>query len=91
MAQPGAYRDGMQCNAPAAAPTDCPNTAAPAASRPTAAANATTTSSREPGVPASRSSSRPRREEYQTDAYRVYNWLPANRHQAGKGGSVNRN
>ena len=28
---------------------------------------------------------------YGTDAYRVYGWLPADRHQVGKGGAVNRN
>ncbi len=27
----------------------------------------------------------------QTDAYRVYTWLPANRRQVGNGGAVNRN
>ena len=26
---------------------------------------------------------------YRTDAYRVYDWLPADRHQVGKGGAVN--
>ena len=25
------------------------------------------------------------------DAYQVYGWLPANRHEVGKGGEVNRN
>ena len=28
---------------------------------------------------------------YRTDAYRVYGWLPADRHQVGKGGAVNWN
>ena len=28
---------------------------------------------------------------YCTDSYRVYGWLPADRHQVGKGGSVNWN
>ena len=33
----------------------------------------------------------PEEEAYQTDAYRVYTWPPANRLPAGKGGAVNRN
>ena len=33
----------------------------------------------------------PEAEKYRTDAYRVYGWLPANKHEAGKGGEVNRN
>ena len=33
----------------------------------------------------------PEAEKYRTDAYRVYNRLPADRHIAGKGGEVNRN
>ena len=33
----------------------------------------------------------PEAEQYHTDAYRVYGWLPANRHVIGKGGAVNRN
>ena len=28
---------------------------------------------------------------YGTDGYRVYGWLPADRHEVGKGGAVNRN
>ena len=28
---------------------------------------------------------------YRSDAYQVYDWLPADRHVAGKGGAVNRN
>ncbi len=28
---------------------------------------------------------------YETDAYRVYEWLPTNRHKVGKYGAVNRN
>ena len=28
---------------------------------------------------------------YRTDGYRVYGWLPADRHQKGKVGAVNRN
>ena len=28
---------------------------------------------------------------YRTDGYRVYNWLPSDRHQVGKGGAVNWN
>ena len=30
-------------------------------------------------------------ETYRTDAYRVYEWLPADRHEVGKSGEVNRN
>ena len=33
----------------------------------------------------------PDAELYRTDGYRVYNWLPADRHQVGKGGAVNWN
>ena len=33
----------------------------------------------------------PAAELYCTDGYRVYYWLPAARHLAGKGGAVNRN
>ncbi len=33
----------------------------------------------------------PEGEEHPTDAYRVYDWLPANRRQVGKRGVVNRN
>ena len=33
----------------------------------------------------------PEAEQYHTDGYRVYGWLPANRHVTGKGGAVNRN
>ena len=33
----------------------------------------------------------PEAERYRTDAYQVYGWLPANRHEVGKGGEVNRN
>ena len=32
-----------------------------------------------------------KQKQYRTDAYRVYGWLPANRHVIGKGGAVNRN
>ena len=28
---------------------------------------------------------------YRTDGYRVYGWLPADRHEVGKGGAVNWN
>ena len=28
---------------------------------------------------------------YRSDAYQVYDWLPADRHEVGKGGAVNRN
>lgn len=28
---------------------------------------------------------------YRSDAYQVYGWLPADRHEVGKGGAVNRN
>lgn len=30
-------------------------------------------------------------QEYRSDAYQVYDWLPANRHEVGKGSAVNRN
>ena len=33
----------------------------------------------------------PEAERCRTDAYQVYQWLPANRHEVGKGGEVNRN
>ena len=33
----------------------------------------------------------PEAERYRTDAYQVYGWLPANRHEVGKGEEVNRN
>ena len=33
----------------------------------------------------------PEAERYRTDAYQVYGWLPADRHEVGKGGEVNRN
>ena len=33
----------------------------------------------------------PEAEKYRTDAYQVYDWLPAERHIVGKGGEVNRN
>ena len=33
----------------------------------------------------------PEAEEYHTDGYQVYGWLPANRHVVGKGGAVNWN
>ena len=33
----------------------------------------------------------PEAEKYRTDAYRAYGWLPANKHEVGKGGEVNRN
>ena len=33
----------------------------------------------------------PEAELYRTDAYRVYDWLPSDRHQVGKGGAVNWN
>ena len=33
----------------------------------------------------------PEAEQYHTDAYRVYNWLPNDQHVIGKGGAVNRN
>ena len=33
----------------------------------------------------------PEAERYRSDHYRVYEWLPANRHQRGKGSEVNRN
>ena len=33
----------------------------------------------------------PEADLYGTDGYRVYGWLPADRHQVGKGGAVNQN
>ena len=33
----------------------------------------------------------PEAERYRTDAYKVYEWLPHNRHEVGKGSEVNRN
>ena len=33
----------------------------------------------------------PEADLYGTDGYRVYGWLPADRHQVGKSGAVNRN
>ena len=33
----------------------------------------------------------PEAERYRSDAYRVYGWLPRNRHKVGKGSEVNRN
>ena len=33
----------------------------------------------------------PEAERYRSDHYRVYQWLPANRHRMGKGSEVNRN
>ena len=33
----------------------------------------------------------PEAEKYRTDAYRVYEWLPSDRHVVSKGGEVNRN
>ncbi len=33
----------------------------------------------------------PEAEEYETDAYKVYEWLPADRHVVRKYGAVNRN
>ena len=33
----------------------------------------------------------PEAERYRTDGYRVYDWLPADRHQVGKGSAVNWN
>ena len=33
----------------------------------------------------------PEAKVYRTDAYRVYDWLPADRHEVGKGGAVNWN
>ena len=33
----------------------------------------------------------PEAEQYRTDAYSVYGWLPQDRHVVGKGGAVNRN
>ena len=33
----------------------------------------------------------PEAELYYSDGYRVYDWLPADRHLVGKGGAVNRN
>ena len=33
----------------------------------------------------------PEAEKYRSDAYQVYDWLPANRHVVGKGGEVNWN
>ena len=33
----------------------------------------------------------PEAELYRTDAYRVYGWLPTDRHEMGKGGAVNWN
>ena len=33
----------------------------------------------------------PEAELYRTDAYRVYGWLPSDRHHVGKGGAVNWN
>ena len=33
----------------------------------------------------------PEAELYRTDGYQVYNWLPSDRHQVGKGGAVNWN
>lgn len=33
----------------------------------------------------------PGAERYRTDAYQVYGWLPADRHEVGKGSEVNRN
>ena len=32
----------------------------------------------------------PAAELYRTDGYRVYDWLPADRHEVGKGGAVKR-
>ena len=33
----------------------------------------------------------PEADLYRSDGYRVYDWLPADRHQVGKGGAVNWN
>ena len=33
----------------------------------------------------------PEAQRYRSDAYRVYGWLPRNRHKVGKGSEVNRN
>ena len=33
----------------------------------------------------------PEAAQYRSDDYKVYGWLPRNRHLAGKGGAVNRN